>query len=82
MRIRPEFSTHVSGQESIMGTRSWIAWGVIALAVVVLFFALQATHSDPEGAPGQNGNAAKSTIPSNPDTVTPRHPDQPRPTVQ
>jgi hypothetical protein len=61
-----------------MGSRRWIALGVIALAVVALFFALRETHSDPESAPGRA--ASQDTIKpirSNPDLVTPRHPEQP-----
>ncbi len=58
-----------------MGPRRWIALAVIALAVVAIFFALRGTYSNPESAPGQSYNQAKNSIPSNPDTVTPRHPD-------
>ncbi|MBD2750069.1 MULTISPECIES: hypothetical protein [unclassified Microvirga] len=56
-----------------MNTRSWTALALVAVAVVVVFFALRETHSDPENAPGRA--ASKETvkqIPSNPDTVVPR----------
>ncbi|WP_262296168.1 hypothetical protein [Microvirga sesbaniae] len=56
-----------------MGIRNWTALAVIALAVVVLFFALRETHSDPESAPGRAASQETiKPIPSNPDTVAPR----------
>jgi len=56
-----------------MGIRNWTALAVIALAVVVLFFALRETHSDPESAPGRAASQETiKQIPSNPDTVAPR----------
>jgi hypothetical protein len=61
-----------------MGPRSWTAFAAIALAVVVLFFALRETHTDPGTAPGRDAGQAKNDIPSNPDIVTPRHPAQPQ----
>ena len=79
--IRSEFSTLRSGQESMMGSRSWTALAAVALAVVVLFFALRGTHTDPASAPGREAGQAKNDIPSNPDTVTPRHPAQPQPSA-
>ena len=36
-----------------MNAPSWTALALVALAVVVLFFALRETHSDPENAPGR-----------------------------
>ena len=79
--IWSEFSTLRLGQESMMGSRSWTALAAIALAVVVLFFALRGTHTDPAGAPGREAGQAKNDIPSNPDIVTPRHPAQPQPSA-
>ncbi len=76
-----EFSTLKISQESMMGSRSWTALAAIALAVVVLFFALRGTHTDPASAPGREAGQAKNDIPSNPDTVTPRHPAQPQPSA-
>jgi 3-deoxy-D-manno-octulosonic acid (KDO) 8-phosphate synthase len=71
----------VSGQESTMGTRSWTALALVALAVVVIFFALRETHSDPQSAPGRAASQETiKPIPSNPDLVTPRHPANPAPT--
>jgi hypothetical protein len=56
-----------------MNTRSWTALALVALAVVVLFFVLRETHSDPEGAPGRAASQQTiKPIPSNPDTVAPR----------
>ncbi|WP_262270109.1 hypothetical protein [Microvirga yunnanensis] len=56
-----------------MGIRNWTALAVIALAVVVVFFALRETHSDPESAPGRAASQETiKPIPSNPDTVAPR----------
>lgn len=56
-----------------MNTRSWTALALVALAVVVVFFALSETHSDPEGAPGRDASQETiKPIPSNPDTVAPR----------
>ena len=56
-----------------MNTRSWTALALVALAVVVVFFALRETHSDPENAPGRAASQETiKPIPSNPDTVTPR----------
>lgn len=63
-----------------MGPRRWTAMALIALAVVVVFFAVRETHSDPDSAPGRA--ASQDTIkqiPSNPDTVVPRHPNTPSP---
>ena len=52
-----------------MNTRSWTALALVALAVVVVFFALRETHSDPENAPGRAANQETiKPIPSNPDT--------------
>ena len=79
--MRSEFSTLTLDQESAMGTRSWTALAVVALAVVAVFFALRGTHTDPVGAPGREAGQAKNDIPSNPDTVTPRHPAQPQPSA-
>jgi hypothetical protein len=63
-----------------MGPRRWTALALIALAVVALFFALRGTHSDKENAPGWAASQATiKPIPSNPDLVTPRHPDLPPP---
>ena len=59
-----------------MNPRSWTALAVIALAVVALFFALRETHTDPANAPVRDAGQAKNDFPSNPDTVTPRHPAQ------
>lgn len=56
-----------------MGPRRWIALASIALAVIVLFFALQLNFSDTENAPGREANKETiKQIPSNPDTVAPR----------
>ena len=56
-----------------MTTRSWTALALVALAVVVIFFALRETHSDPENAPGRAASQETiKPIPSNPDTVAPR----------
>jgi 3-deoxy-D-manno-octulosonic acid (KDO) 8-phosphate synthase len=56
-----------------MGTRSWAALAIIAVAVVAIFFALRETHSDPESAPGRAASQETvKPVPSNPDTVTPR----------
>jgi len=56
-----------------MNPRNWTALALVALAVVVVFFALRETHSDPENAPGRSaGKETIKQIPSNPDTVTPR----------
>jgi hypothetical protein len=56
-----------------MSTRSWAAFAVIALAIIVIFFALHGTFSDTEVAQGRD--ASKYTVkqvPSNPDTAQPR----------
>lgn len=59
--------------EFLMNARSWTALALVALAVVVLFFALRETHSDTENAPGRAaGKETIKQIPSNPDTVVPR----------
>lgn len=74
MRIATEFSplTFPEG-ELLMNTRSWTALALVALAVVVVFFALRETHSDPDSAPGRAASQETiKPIPSNPDTVTPR----------
>jgi hypothetical protein len=63
-----------------MGTRSWTALAVVALAVVAVFFALRGTYTSPEDAPGRDTGQAKNSMPSHPDTVTPRHPAQPQTT--
>ncbi|UVF18672.1 hypothetical protein HPT29_019595 [Microvirga terrae] len=56
-----------------MGIRNWTALAAVALAVVVIFFALRETHSDPENAPGRAASQETiKPIPSNPDTVAPR----------
>jgi hypothetical protein len=56
-----------------MNTRSWTALALVALAVVVVFFALRETHSDPENAPGRAASQETiKPISSNPDTVAPR----------
>ncbi len=56
-----------------MNPKSWTALALVALAVIVIFFALRETHSDPESAPGRAaGQETIKPIPSNPDTVTPR----------
>ncbi|SCY77839.1 hypothetical protein [Microvirga guangxiensis] len=56
-----------------MGTRSWVALASIAAAVIVIFFALRETHTDPEGAPGRAASQETiKQIPSNPDTVPQR----------
>lgn len=56
-----------------MNTRSWTALALVAFAVVVVFFALRETHSDPEAAPGRAASQETiKQIPSNPDTVAPR----------
>lgn len=56
-----------------MNAPSWTALALVALAVVVLFFALRETHSDPENALGRAASQETiKPIPSNPDTVAPR----------
>lgn len=56
-----------------MNTRSWTALALVAVAVVVVFFALRETHSDPQNAPGRAASQETiKPIPSNPDTVVPR----------
>jgi hypothetical protein len=56
-----------------MGPRRWTALAVVALAVMVVFFAIRGTHTDEADAPGRD--ASKETvkqIPSPPDVPTPR----------
>lgn len=55
-----------------MGTRNWVVFALIGLAVVAVFFSLRETHSDPEGAPGRAASQETvKPIPSNPDTANP-----------
>ncbi len=55
-----------------MGPRRWIALASIALAVVLIFFALHSTFNAQDTAPGRAANQETTgTIPSNPDTANP-----------
>jgi hypothetical protein len=56
-----------------MGPRRWTALAVIALAVVVVFFAIRGTHTDEGNAPGRDaGKETVKQIPSPPDVPAPR----------